>query len=490
MKKLIKANYTIFLIFFFVLLTRLFFAFNTPYYSSPEAYDNLRNIENVKETFKPIIYDELSYGGNVSFFPPLFYYVMAIFFLIPFMLKIVPALLISSLVFVVYKIAKDLFKNKNAAILSGLMAGFLPIAYIKTLNQISVFSLFLPLMFYTIYCFINIDQKKYMNRFIALSFILPLLHPLSFLLVVTLIFYYVIAGVESLKVSKLRNEGILFFVFITFIIEFIIFKGAFLKLGINIIWQNIPKEVILNYFRNFDMLDIIYKVGFLPMLMGISGAVLVFTRYKSKDGVVIGSFLLSALFLMVARLVEFETGALFLGVSLSIMSALFIDKMFKYISLTKFSHMKKYFNYFLFLLVFLTLVLPSFFVSNNVIKSTISDNEFSVLTNLGEDDDIMLSSMEEGYYITGIAKKKSVIDKNFLMVDNIDERYNDVSRIYTTSFEKIALQLLHKYDVDYIYISDKTKEIYNKGNLDYLDNEECFRQIEKAGRVEVYRIMC
>jgi hypothetical protein len=493
MKNQIKKNYVIIFIFLVVLLFRIFFVFNTPYFSSPESYYNLRHIEHIAENFKPIIYDELSYSGKVSFFPPLFYYIIALFFFIPFSLKIIPAILISSLVFVVYKISKSVFKNNTAALFSGFMVGFLPIIYIKTLNQISIFSLFIPLMFYTLYCFINLSNKKYMKWFIVLSFILPLIHPLSFLVAITLLFYYFLISAESLEIKKLRKEAILFFIFVTFIIEFIIFKKAFLNLGFNVIWQNIPADIIFNYFKDFNMLDLLYKVGFLPAIMGVIGTVLTFTRYQNKSAILISSSLLSVLFLMALRLIEFEVGALFLGISLSIMSALFIDKAIKYIKLTKFSYLEKYFNVSLFLLIIFTLALPCFFVSQNVIANTLSKEEFDVLSNLRDNTDkdvVIISSVEEGDYITGIAERKNVMDKHFLLVNDIDERYRDVKRIYTTSSEVIALQLLHKYNIDYIYISDKTKEIYNTKNPVYLNNENCFRKVQKIRGVEVYRVMC
>ena len=493
MKNQIKKNYAIILIFLVVLLFRLFFVFNTPYFSSPDSYYNLRSIESVEETFKPIVYDELGYGGKISPFPPLFYYIMALFFFIPFSLKIIPAILIASLVFVVYLISKDIFKNNTAALFAAFMSGFLPIIYTGTLNQISILSLFIPLMFFTFYCFTKLDNKKYMKWFIMLSFILPLMHPLSFLLAITFLVYYLLVGAESIVIKKLMKEAMLFFVFVTFIIEFIIFKESFLHLGFNLIWQNVPKEMLLNYFQNFSMLGILYKIGFLPVIMGITGTVLTFTRYKNKSAILISSFLLSTLFLMALRLIEFETGTLLLGISLVIMSALFIDKAVKYIKLTKFSHFERYFNAMLFLLICVTLVLPCFFVSHNVITNTISKNEFEVLSNLdysAAEDAVIISSVEEGDYITGIAKRRNVMDKHFLLMENIDERYTDVKKVYTTSSEVIALQLLYKYDVDYIYISDKTKEIYNSKNPVYLNNEDCFKKVEKIGRVEAYRVMC
>lgn len=494
MKNQIKKNYAIIFIFIVVLLFNLFFVFSTPYFSSSESYYNLRNIESVQESFKPVIYDELSYSGKVSLFPPLFYYVIALFFFIPFFLKIVPAVLISLLVFLVYKISKDVFKNETAALFSAFIAGFLPIIYIKTLNQISILSLFVPLMFYALYCFINLDDTKYMKQFIILSFILPLIHPLSFLFAITFILYYILVSVESLTITKIRKEAMLFFIFMTFIIEFLIFKSAFLKLGLNVIWQNIPVDIIFDYFKNFNMLGVLYQVGFLPVIMGITGMVLIFTRYKTnKLAILVSSLVLSSLFLMTLRLVEFEVGALILGVSLAIMSALFIDKAMKYIRLTKFSHFVKYFNVSLFVLIIITLVLPCFFVSQNLIASSISEDEFNVLHYLRDETDedaVVLSSVEEGDYITGIAKRKNVMDKHFLLVDDINERHRDVKKIYQTSSEVIALKLLNKYNVEYIYISDKTKEIYNTKNLVYLNNENCFRKVQKSYRVEVYRVIC
>ena len=89
--------------------TRLYFSFGTPNYSSDQAYFNIRQIEHIQQTSKPLYEDELSFSGRNLVFPPLFGYLLAfagIIFPISFTAKFFPNFFASGLVFVVYLIAR------------------------------------------------------------------------------------------------------------------------------------------------------------------------------------------------------------------------------------------------------------------------------------------------------------------------------------------------------------------------------------------------
>jgi len=487
----LRKNYLLVLIFTAVFLFQVFFAFNTPYLGDGDAYFNLRNIEHIRDNFFPMFYDDLGFGGRYDFFPPLFFYVMA---LMPFafLLKLVPILFMTSLVVIVYFLAKNISGNKNAALLSSLMAGFLPVLYFEVFNKLSILTLFVPLVFYSIYCFRRVGEKNYMNYFIILSFVLPLLHPLAFLFSFSLLLSFLFADLESIKLDKLRREMILFSVFITLFFGFLFFKNPFLDLGLKVIWQNVPSGVLVDYFRNFSVLDTLYKVGFLPVILGSGGIVLSFLKYKKQSSLLVNSLFFATLVLLLLRLIKFEVGLIFLGVCLVVLSSLFVDKLMKYIKLTKFSYFGRYFNLLFVFLVLFSLIIPCYFVADSVIKETISKDEFDVLFSLRRtpQDSVILSSVEEGDYITAISERKNVVDSHFLFVNDANERYDDVQRIFTTSSEVVALRLMDKYDVRYIYISDKTKEIYNVDKMVYLNNEGCFDEVYKFGRVEAYRVRC
>ncbi len=67
------------LVFAFSLGVRLYFAFQSPTFTSGDAYFTIRQVEHIRQTGLPIFEDALSYGGRTYIFPPLFHYVLAFF---------------------------------------------------------------------------------------------------------------------------------------------------------------------------------------------------------------------------------------------------------------------------------------------------------------------------------------------------------------------------------------------------------------------------
>jgi len=119
--------------------------------------------------------------------------------------------------------------------------------------------------------------------------------------------------------------------------------------------------------------------------------------------------------------------------------------------------------------------------------------DFTLLTTLNQEADedaTIASSVEEGQYITYFAKRKNVIDKNFVYIPDIDSRYNGIKTLYTTISSTEALEIAHKYDINYIYLSPRTKKIFEIKELSYATDEKCFRKIASSGEVEAYKIRC
>ena len=122
-------------------------------------------------------------------------------------------------------------------------------------------------------------------------------------------------------VERLEKEVILFTLIIIFLFSFIIYKKAFLEYGIGIISQGIPSNLVSDYFRNINILDLIIGVGILPLIFGSYG---VFSgiREKNKGLHLINGFIFSIFLLLVFRLIEFYIGIMFLGIFLAITSSI------------------------------------------------------------------------------------------------------------------------------------------------------------------------
>ena len=406
-------NKKLYLLFLFVLIFRLFFAFQDEGYNDDNAYFTLRNVEHVKETGKPLFEDDLSYGGRESSFPPLYYYFLTMMDAIlgDIIFKIVPAILFSALVFIVYFITRELVRDEDSALLATLISAFIPIFISTTLNNISILSAALFVMLLMIISLFRTKDKKYLNLFMGLSIILPLLHNIAFLFIISLVVYLIWSLVESDKIGAVKREAILFSIFIILIIEFLLFKNAFLLHGFYLVYQNTPVKLLATYFKDLKLVDLTLNLGILPLFFGIIG--LVYGVIKRNDNVLLlSSMAITTFVLLILKTINFSLAIIFLGILLSILSSIGFEKFFSYIKLTKFSNYVKYVKSSILILVFVLLLIPSYIEANKSMSNVISEEELDALIWLRDQtdkDSVVMSSYEEGHFITGISKRKNVI---------------------------------------------------------------------------------
>ncbi len=492
-----KEYYLLFLIFAIVLGFRLFFIFQSDNFSDDKAYFHVRHIDYIRENLRPMIYDELSYGGHNILYPQFFHYLLVPFTLIlPFnlALKLIPAILISLTVIIVYLISKEITKNKYASLIAALISGFIPLLINETLNSVSIYSLIIPLVFLAYYCLINIDKSKfYLISFIILSVLLPLTHPISFLFILSLIFYLILMNIENKKVDKLRSESILFSIFITLLIGFIIFKKAFLQYGFGIIWQNTPQELLALFFKGTSIFDAIYNIGIIPLIFGSLGIFYGFFREKKDSIFLLAGMMLSILLLFVTKLMDVNIGFIFLGICFSILSSLAFSKISSYITITKISNLKNYLLAALLILIVLLSILPSLTNAKKTMFNSITNEEIEVLEeikNKTPNDFTILSGIYEGNIVMAVSERKNFMDDYFLLAPDVNQRLKDINLIYTTFSEAIARDFFNKYNINIIYISQRTKNYFNIKEVSYIENSDCFKLIKKNSIAEAYEITC
>jgi len=489
MKK-ISSKVILVIIFVLVTLFQLFFALSTKNFSSDESYLNLRLTEKISENKFHLRYDNLSYGGRDLVYSPLFYYLFVFLSLVPFVFKIIPIILSSLIILVVYLISFELTKDEKASLIASLMSAFIPVYFSLILNNFSIFSLAIPAFFFMLYCFIKIGQhKKYLEYFVVLSFILPLLHPIAFLLPIALMFYLILTTTEDIEVSKLKKEVLIFSIFLTILLSFIIYKRAFLAYGFNVIWQNVPAQISGNYFSNINILKAIISLGILPLIYGIVGIVYSYFKGKKDSFFLINGVLLAVFLLLVLRLINLNIGLTFLGIALTILSAVALARYFIYLRKTKFYNFENYLTLIIIIAVVILSIIPSYLTSSGIIKSTIADEDLSLFKEIKgktPPGSTVLAPLQFGHLITYQAERKNVVDSNFLLAPNPEQRLLDVADIYTTQFEVKALELLEKYDVDYIITDEKIIEEYNIEEVSYIKDEKCFKEILP----EVFEVIC
>jgi len=96
--------------------------------------------------------------------------------------------------------------------------------------------------------------------------------------------------------------------------------------------------------------------------------------------------------------------------------------------------------------------------------------------------------MDEGGLINAVAERRNVADSNFLLVKDAEVIFEDIDKIYTTKFETRAIELLDKYSVRYIYISEASRDKYKIESPAYV-NERCFPLVYDED-VRIYKVRC
>lgn len=486
-----KKDYAIlFVIFILVLFFRMMFAAQTPYFSDDSAYYNLRHAEYISENLKPMIFDDLSYGGRYVIDSHIFHYLLAGFnsFLPDFVVfKLLPEIFFAMMVFIVYAIAKRLTENTTAPLLAALISGFIPVFMANTANTLSVYSIVLPLLFYQVYCLMNIETHR--GRFVILSFLLPIIHPFTAILAISFVFYAILLSIESIKMKKAKSEAVIFSVLLVVLLGFIVYKKAFLDFGLYAVLQNVPSALFSSYFQGINIFSLIYNIGIIPLILGSVGIIFGIAWEKSDSAYLLSGLVLADFVLLFLRLINFTTGMILLGLLLSILSAIAIGKGIAYVKLTKFARFKKAIFVSFILLIILLLWLPSYTSTKKAIGLSVSADEMAALEWIKantEKDSTILGNINEGNLIAYAAERKTVADNIFMFAP---DRYDDAKLMLTTESLVKATQAMHKYGVDYVFVSESTKRMYNMEDLKYA-NTECFKEEFGREKAKVYRLTC
>lgn len=488
-----KEHFWLIAIFLAVLGFRLYFALQTQHFDY-EAYFNVRQVENIRNTGLPLFVDDLSFGGRTTFFMPLYYYVLAFFtFFIPtlMVLKIIPNIFASCLVFVVFLISLEVTKNRDASVFAAFVSGFIPIFIYKTLNSVSIYSISIPLMFFLLYCLLKIKHKRFIPLFILGLLALTFIHPTSLLLVIGLIFYVVFALLENLRYSRAEVELTIFSLLFVVWLSLLIFKKPLLFHGPSVIWQNTPSMILSEYFSQLDLVEAVYKIGVIPFIFGIYVIYRYIFREKRKAIYLFMSFALAVLLMLSLRLIQLDIGLMFLGVLLTILFSQFYKLFFVYFDKTRFFKMKRLVVFVFFLVFVFSSVLPSVFYAQRALSEAPSHRTIRALDWLKRntyEDSVVLATPQEGFIINAVANRKNVLDQNFLLVKDINQRFVDVNRTFTTPYEIEAIRLLNKYDVDYILFSHEARSYYNVERLRYVDDKNCFELIHTMP--PIYKSLC
>ena len=353
-------------------------------------------------------------------------------------------------------------------------------------------SIVVPLVLWFIYAFTQIKEKKYqIIYFVSLALFL-LIHPSLLLILIGFLLYIILIKTEKIPLPDEYFEIILFSVFLILWSYMIMFKKLFLMHGLSFIWLNLPPQLISDIFSRFSILDGIYQIGLLPFFAGIFGIYyFIFRRVYHQV------YLITACSITITLAIWFgffplHDGLMLLGIFLVILSSFSYKTFLAYCEKTKVPYASSLLLAIVCLLLILTSVIPSFQIAHASLQQHISDDELATLSFIREGtypSAIVFGDIQDGYLITGIAHRRNMIEPNFLLVVDAEERYQDMKLILTTEQPREAYLLLDKYGVDYVYISPHILYNSNANLLKFDAYPKCFQKVYN-GIYPVYYLAC
>jgi hypothetical protein len=479
-------------LFLAMVLVRLVLAFSSPYFDY-DSYFHIRHIESITNTGIPEYNDALSYGGGFFIFSPLFHYIIAAFsFIMPIGIagKIIPNIAFALLIPLAYYIAYEITGSKKISLFAPLFIAFMPALW-STIFTLSPLCLAIPAIFYAFYCLVKKDGKNNIPRFLTFIILASLISPVSIITIPVVWLYILFIKIEKIETDSALVEAAIFSTFFILLMQFIFYKNAILVNGSEIIWQNVPLEIIKNYFININILDIIANIGILPFIFGLYEIFVFSFEKKERVSALFISVVLVLGVLIWLKLIALGTGIILLGVGISIISIATIKHSLDYFDKIKFKRIR-YVIAAIIIIFLLSAVFPSFYYWNLSKNNLPAKSEVDALLWLREnsnENSVVAGSVKDGFIINAVAGRKNIIDGNFLMSPEAGERLKDISAIYKTNFETMALELLNKYGAKYIFFGKNAKTDYNVTELGFEDRK-CFTKVFDEENVSLYKTWC
>ncbi len=482
----------IWILFFAVLAVRLWLAFSTPHFEY-DSYFHIRQIENIAETGLPAFNDNLSYGGGFFVFSPLFHYIMAgLSFLIPLGIigKILPSVLYSLMIPLGYYIAREITGDRRISLIAPAVIAFMPVMWSNILS-LNPLCMALPAIFYALYCLIKKQGKEKIIHFLIFMTLAALLSPIA-LLAIPVLWLYIL----FLKIEKIREKGpllelVTFSTFFILLLQFLFYKKAILVNGFGIIWQNIPSSILENYFSSAGILDIIANIGILPFIFGLYEIYVFSFEKKERASSLFISLTIVMGIVLWAKLLPLEMGMLLLGIGISIISVPAVKYMINYLKKIRFRNVN-YVMTGIIIIFIITAVIPAFYYYQLSTENVPDRSEQRAMLWLNENStprSVIVGDVNDGFFISAVAERRNIIDANFLMKRDAEERLQDITTIYSTKYETAALDLLNKYSAKYIFFGKNVKERFNVTALGFED-KECFDDVFKEENITIYKTWC
>jgi hypothetical protein len=467
---------------------RTIYSLQTNTFSSSNSYFVMRQIDEIEKTGLPFSIDELSYGGRTHFFQHTFFLIMGYlvkFFGKIFGLYIFPNLISSLMVFIIYLITSEITEKTSVKMISALLAGIMPFFINLTLNTLNIHFLLLPLLFLTLYFFIDCTKsKKKLIHLTISSILLTLIHPFSLFFIFIIWIYVLLMKIEDKPIKNYIIEFNTFILFFWYVTNFFFLRKGIFSAGLNLFSPGIPLSLFSKYLNTFSLFRSLTGAGILVVLLGIHGAYRSLIRGdKVRTNNVLLSILIMIICLTLLRIISISESLAYFGFIVIIFAAYSLNLMIDYSKKLKSKNLADILIYVVFILVIISTLASSVFEANLQLKEQINPDTIRALKWLETkpDNQTVLGSLEEGNLIAHYSNKPNVIDSWYHFGMDTKERIDDINLIYETPFTTVALKSLDKYNVNYILVTGEEIKIAS--------DTTCFPKIYDDG-VKIYEVKC
>lgn len=459
-----------------VIIARILLAFQTPTLSN-DAYLDARHIQHILETGLPLTHDILSWNGTTFTGGTLWHYLLALFSIflpITIVLKTIPNIFASLLAIPIYLLIYN-GKNQPIALTLALAASFIPIYLTHTLHA-SVHALAIPLFFWTLYCWLKLPKKKYAYLAVGSIVVYSFIHPSILILILSMILFIAFCRIEKIKTTKADLELLLFSLAFALWAQFLLYKPALVEHGLHIFWLNIPPALLNTHFTQFNIFELFWYVGFFPVFAGSYVLYKQIFRETQRPLYALFSIIVIVSGMLWLKIIELTFGLMLLGIALTLLLPPALNLFKQYMQKTKVARLERLFTTLILITLLITTIPPAIVTAYSE-NTTITAHELDALKWIKHNtpqDATILAPVGLGHAITSLAQRKNVIDNNFLLHEDAQERFHDTERVYQSVLETEVVGLLDQYDATHILTPHGAR-------TQVFDQSPCFTRVYDNG---------
>ena len=473
---------------------RLMLAFHSPYFIDDDSYFWMRQAESISAEGRHFTYDPLSFGGRAIEFSPLFAYLVAgmgLFGGLAVAGKIMLNIFAATTLIFVYLASLHLTGSRHVASLASLISSIIPVWISNTVSSLSPSMVVLPLMSLLVYAYLRLESRPWTLAYLATLTVLSFLHPVSTVFVIGLCLHLLIARLENLPLRKEEIEIILFSILFVAWSAMVQHKKAILAHGASFIWQNIPGPILDSYFTNVDILTTIASIGLVPFAVSVFVTYRYLLRKQSLFATLLISQALAVGVLLYLGILAPRVGYPLFGLFVCLLFSIGYQSFLSWLSQSRFGVTHTFAPILIFMLVVATSLLPSLTITQSAQdQSGIGDHYRALewLSRHSQENATVLADINEGQLIEAVAKRKTMIDSNFLLAKDASKRYSDLQTLFSTPVISTALSEISAYHIQYIYASPRFLSRFSP-SAQWISNPECLSLLYNS-TIRIYQVTC